>query len=97
MSKLTCAIADDNERMRQLLEDVLNTDGEIEVVGKAGNGEEAQSNLLHLNKYFHKFAAKVVKLFGISVKQTLVLISARRKIRKLLHMEIYLRTINVQL
>ena len=41
MSKLTCAIADDNERMRQLLEDVLNTDGEIEVVGKAGNGEEA--------------------------------------------------------
>lgn len=39
MEKLTCAIADDNERMQQLLEDVLNTDEDIEVVGKCGNGE----------------------------------------------------------
>lgn len=43
MSKLTCAIADDNERMLQLLEDILNTDTEIEVVGKARNGEEIVS------------------------------------------------------
>ena len=40
MGKLTCAIADDNERMLQLLEDVLHTDEEIQVVGKAHNGEE---------------------------------------------------------
>lgn len=40
MGKLTCAIADDNERMLQLLEDVLHTDSEFEVVGKACNGEE---------------------------------------------------------
>ncbi len=38
MGKLTCAIADDNERMLQLLEDVLHTDEEIQVVGKAHNG-----------------------------------------------------------
>lgn len=40
MAKLTCAIADDNDRMLQLLCDILNTDGEIEVIGKAHNGEE---------------------------------------------------------
>lgn len=40
MGKLTCAIADDNERMLQLLRDILNTDSEIEVVGLAQNGEE---------------------------------------------------------
>ena len=43
MARLTCAIADDNERMLQLLEDILNTDNEIEVVGKARNGEEIVS------------------------------------------------------
>ncbi len=40
MGKLTCAIADDNERMLQLLDDILATDKEIEVVGKAHDGEE---------------------------------------------------------
>lgn len=40
MSKLTCAIADDNDRMLQLLGDVLGTDPQIQVVGKARNGEE---------------------------------------------------------
>lgn len=40
MGKLTCAIADDNDRMLQLLDDVLHTDDEIQVVGKAHNGEE---------------------------------------------------------
>lgn len=43
MSKLNVAIADDNERMLQLLDDILNTDSEIQVVGKAKNGEEAIS------------------------------------------------------
>ncbi|MGN0379394.1 MAG: sporulation transcription factor Spo0A [Butyrivibrio sp.] len=43
MGKLTCAIADDNERMLQLLEDILKTDNEIQVVGKANNGEDILS------------------------------------------------------
>lgn len=40
MAKLTCAIADDNERMLQLLVDILATDSSIETVGTAHNGEE---------------------------------------------------------
>ena len=39
MSKLNIAIADDNERMLQLLEDIIKTDSDMEVVGKADNGE----------------------------------------------------------
>lgn len=38
--KLNVAIADDNERILQLLEDILSNDEEINVVGKASNGEE---------------------------------------------------------
>ncbi len=43
MGKLTCAVADDNERMLQLLDDILATDNEIEVVGNAKDGEEVIS------------------------------------------------------
>ena len=39
MGKLRIAIADDNERMLQLLEDIIKTDKDMEVVGKAENGE----------------------------------------------------------
>ena len=45
MGKLTCAIADDNERMLQLLGDVLETDPEIQVIGKAHNGEEVLGHI----------------------------------------------------
>jgi two-component system response regulator (stage 0 sporulation protein A) len=41
MEKLNVAIADDNERILQLLDDLLSTQDDIEVVGKAKNGEEA--------------------------------------------------------
>ncbi len=40
MEKLNVAIADDNERMLQLLDQIVKSDEELEVVGKAGNGEE---------------------------------------------------------
>ena len=39
MEKLNVAIADDNERMVQLLETLINSDEELQVVGKAGDGE----------------------------------------------------------
>ena len=39
MEKLSIAIADDNERVVQLLEHIVNSDEELEVVGKAENGE----------------------------------------------------------
>lgn len=41
MERLNVAIADDNERILQLLGDILENDEEIHVVGKAKNGEEA--------------------------------------------------------
>ncbi len=40
MEKLHVAIADDNERMVQLLENIVSSDKDMEVVGKAGNGQE---------------------------------------------------------
>lgn len=41
MSKINVAIVDDNERMVNLLEDILNQDSDIEVVGKSENGLDA--------------------------------------------------------
>ena len=41
MEKVEVVIADDNERILQLLEDILSQDEEIDVVGRAKNGEEA--------------------------------------------------------
>lgn len=46
MEKLNVAIADDNERMVALLDQIISGDEELEVVGKAGNGED----LLHIIK-----------------------------------------------
>lgn len=40
MGKLNIAIADDNEKMVQLLDYLVSSDDELEVVGKAANGEE---------------------------------------------------------
>lgn len=41
MSKLNVAIADDNERMVQLLGDIVRKDDELQLVGTAKDGEEA--------------------------------------------------------
>ncbi len=40
MEQLTVAIADDNERMLDMLEEIISMDKELNVVGKAKNGEE---------------------------------------------------------
>lgn len=40
MEHLNVAIADDNERILDMLEEVINMDKDLEVVGKAKNGEE---------------------------------------------------------
>ena len=40
MEQLNVAIADDNERILDMLEEVINMDKELHVVGKAKNGEE---------------------------------------------------------
>lgn len=40
MERLNVAIADDNERMLELLGNIINNDKELTLVGKANNGEE---------------------------------------------------------
>ena len=42
MSKLSVAIADDNERMLRLLENIVSSDKDLSVVGTAKDGEAAQ-------------------------------------------------------
>lgn len=41
MEHLNVAIADDNERMLDMLENIISTDKTLHIVGKAKNGEEA--------------------------------------------------------
>ena len=41
MGKVSVAIADDNEIMLQLLDDIISSDEELSVVGIAKDGEEA--------------------------------------------------------
>ena len=41
MAKINVAIVDDNERMVNLLSDIMKEDKDIEVVGTAGNGLDA--------------------------------------------------------
>lgn len=41
MSKWSIAIADDNERMTEILSEIMKQDEDLQVVGIAHNGEEA--------------------------------------------------------
>ena len=40
MDKLNIAIADDNDKILQLLDRIVSSDDELKVVGKTDNGEE---------------------------------------------------------
>lgn len=46
MNKINVAIVDDNERMLTLLENILNEDSDISVIGKGGDGLQAL-DLIH--------------------------------------------------
>lgn len=41
MGKLNIAIADDNDRVVQLLDEIISKEDDMEIVGKANNGEDA--------------------------------------------------------
>lgn len=47
MEKLNVAIADDNERMVQLLDEIVTSDEDLQVVGTAKNGVEAYEIIKH--------------------------------------------------
>ena len=48
MNHLSVAIADDNQKILDLLEKVIGTDQELDLVGKAKNGEEMCLALIHI-------------------------------------------------
>lgn len=66
MEKLNIAIADDNALMVQLLDQIVSSDEELRVVGKAGNGEELIDIIYHQRKeagcgfdgYYHAEAGR---------------------------------------
>lgn len=67
MEKLDVVIADDNERIVQLLDDILNSDEEIDVVGKAKNGEEAVNLILEKQPDVVLMDIIMPKLDGLAV------------------------------
>ena len=40
MGVISVAIADDNERMVEILDSIVKNDNDIQIVGKANNGED---------------------------------------------------------
>lgn len=69
MGKLQVAIADDNERMVQLLDNIVSSDKEMEVVGKAGNGEELVSIIRQKEPDVVLLDIIMPKVDGLSVMQ----------------------------
>ena len=49
MEKLNVAIADDNERMTDILGQMIEEDKELALVGKAHNGEEICNIIIQVN------------------------------------------------
>lgn len=71
MEKITVAIADDNERMVQQLDELLSKDNEIQVVGKAKNGEEAVEIIRQKSPDVVLLDIIMPKLDGLSVMDQL--------------------------
>ena len=67
MEKLNVAIADDNERILQILDDLLSTQDDIEVVGRAKNGEEVYEIIKNKEPDVVLLDIIMPKLDGLSV------------------------------
>lgn len=69
MEKLNVAIADDNERIVELLNDILSKDDSIQVVGKANNGEAAYELIKSKEPDIVLLDIIMPKLDGLSVME----------------------------
>ncbi len=69
MAKLQVAIADDNERILQLLDNIISRDDEFELIGKANNGEEAYSLIKEKQPDIMLLDIIMPKLDGLSVME----------------------------
>lgn len=67
MEKLNVAIADDNERMVRLLNEIVKSDDELQVVGTAKDGEEAYELIRHKEPDVVLLDIVMPKLDGLGV------------------------------
>ena len=97
MSEINVAIADDNERILDLLGEIVESDHELRLVGRANNGEDAYRMIREKQPDVVLLDLIMPKMDGLSVMETVnrdqelkkhpgfIVISAvgRRELRKM--------------
>ena len=79
MSNLSIAIADDNERMVEILDSIVKKDNEIRIVGKANNGEDVYQMIKEKEPDVVLLDLIMPKMDGLSVMER---INQDRSIKK---------------
>lgn len=79
MGKLNVAIADDNERIVELLDEIISSDSDLTVVGKANNGEDMYRIIKNKEPDVVLLDLIMPKMDGISVMEQ---VSADAEIKK---------------
>lgn len=79
MGNLNVAIADDNERILELLDEIISSDSELNVVGKANNGEDMYHIIKNKEPDVVLLDLIMPKMDGISVMEH---VNADRTIKK---------------
>ena len=69
MGNLSIAIADDNERMVEILDSIVKKDNEIRIVGKANNGEDVYQMIKEKEPDVVLLDLIMPKLDGLSVME----------------------------
>ena len=69
MEKLNVAIADDNEKMLDLLRNLINEDKELELVGHASNGADIYDIIREKNRTLYFLDIIMPKVDGLSVME----------------------------
>lgn len=79
MSEINVAIADDNERILDLLGEVINSDKELNLVGKANNGEDVYTLIKEKQPDVVLLDLIMPKMDGLSVME---LVNSNKELRK---------------
>lgn len=83
MEQVNVAIADDNERILDLLEEIINMDKELHVVGKAKNGEEMCQIIRNKQPDVVLLDLIMPKMDGLTVWRRSIRIKMYRSVRTL--------------
>lgn len=70
MSEINVAIADDNERILDLLGEIVESDHELRLVGRANNGEDAYRMIREKQPDVVLLDLIMPKMDGLSVMET---------------------------